>query len=149
MADVAVPVKAAKRGLKKSMKIIILLLKVIIPVSCLVVTLEYFKILEPVAGFFAPVMSLLGLPGEAALVLAFGFFINVFAAIGAMATISLTTWEITTLAVMIGISHELFIESAICSHTGLRIPVSIVLRISVALMAGIFLNILFNFVLGV
>ncbi len=146
VSNLAAPVKA---GLFKSVKIIILLLKIIIPVSCVVVTMKYFNILEPVAMFFSPLMSLVGLPGEAAVVLAFGFFSSVFAAIGAMATIPLTSMEITILAVMIGISHELFVESAICSHTGLKIPVAIALRIGTAMAAGMALNVIFKVIGGV
>lgn len=146
MSSLVVPVKA---GLLKSGRIILLLLKIMIPISCVVVTMKYFNILEPVAMFFAPVMSLVGLPGEAALALVFGFFIGVYAAIGVIATLSLTSMEITTLAIMIGICHELFIESAICSHTGLKMPVSIALRMAAALLAGLFLNLAFTLVMGV
>lgn len=143
MSNLAVPVKA---GLLKSTRIILLLMKIIIPVSCVVVTMKYLNILEPLAMFFAPLMSLVGLPGEAALALAFGFFISVYAAIGVITTLTLTSAEITTLAVMIGISHELFIETAISSHTGLRMPAAIALRVSAALLAGLFLNLVFTLV---
>jgi hypothetical protein len=146
MSSLVIPVKA---GLHKSSRVILMLTKIIVPVSCIVVAMKYFNILEPLALFFAPAMALLGLPGEAALVLVFGFFSSVYAAIGVMTTLSLTPAEITTLAIMIGISHELFIESAIASHTGLKMPAAMALRISASIVAGITLNVIFNVVLGV
>ena len=145
MSNLVFPIRA---GILKSSRIILLLVKIIVPVSCVVFTMKYFNILEPVAMFFAPLMSLLGLPGEAALALAFGFFISVYAAIGVITTLTLTAAEITILAVMIGISHELFLETAISSHTGLRMPAAIALRMGTALIAGLFLNLVFT-LLGV
>ncbi len=146
MSSLVVPVKA---GLHKSSRVILMLTKIVVPVSCVVVSMKYFNILEPLAAFFAPAMSLLGLPGEAALVLVFGFFSSVYAALGVMTTLSLTSAEITTLAVMIGISHELFMESAISSHTGLRMPMAMALRLTASILAGLTLNVIFNVVLGV
>ncbi len=146
MEELAMPLK---KGLKKSGEILLLLIKVVIPVMCFVVVLDFYGVLEPLALFFSPLMSLVGLPGEAAIALTFGFFINTFAAVGVITAMSLNATEITILAVMLGISHELFIESAISSYTGLKIPVSFLLRISAAFFSGIFLNVLLNVILGV
>ncbi|NLC50706.1 MAG: nucleoside recognition protein [Firmicutes bacterium] len=141
--ELAQPVKI---GLQKSVQILWLLVKIITPVSCVIVVMDYFNIMEAIASFSAPVMALTGLPGEAAIALALGFFLNIYAAIGAINALPLGTQEITILAVILGISHELPIETAICRHTGLRAPISFFLRLAAALTAGIFLNhIIFKF----
>lgn len=145
MSALAEPVK---RGLIKSIQLLWLLIKIIVPVSCLVAVLDYFGIIELIAGFFSPAMALFGLPGEATIALILSFFVNFYAALGVITTMSLSSQQITVLAVMIGICHELPVETFVCSYTGLRIPVSAALRIFTALGAGIFLNLIYNLVLG-
>jgi hypothetical protein len=136
------------KGLQKSIKLIWLLIKIIIPVSCLVALLDYFGIVALVAGYFTPLMRLFGLPGEATISLLLGVLINIYAAMGSIPALTLTPRQITILAVMIGICHELPVETVICSYTGLRIPVSIILRLSTAVFAGILLNLFYVMILG-
>lgn len=142
MTALAVPVK---KGFIKSGQLLWLLVKIIVPVSCLVAILDYYGIIESFAIFFAPAMSLFGLPGETTIALLLSFFVNFYAAIGVITTMSLDAQQITVLAVMIGICHELPVETAICSYTGLRVPVSAALRIITALCAGLLLNTVYNF----
>lgn len=142
MTALAVPIK---KGFIKSGQLLWLLVKIIVPVSCLVAILDYYGIIESFAIFFAPAMSLFGLPGETTIALLLSFFVNFYAAIGVITTMSLDARQITVLAVMIGICHELPVETAICSYTGLRVPVSAALRIITALCAGLLLNTVYNF----
>lgn len=142
MKALAVPIK---KGFIKSGQLLWLLVKIIVPVSCLVAILDYYGIIESFAIFFAPAMSLFGLPGETTIALLLSFFVNFYAAIGVITTMSLDAQQITVLAVMIGICHELPVETAICSYTGLRVPVSAALRIITALCAGLLLNTVYNF----
>jgi hypothetical protein len=136
------------KGLKKSGKLLLLLIKIIIPVSCLVAILDFYGVIAIVAGFFTPAMALFGLPGEATIVLLLGIFVNLFAALGVLTTMTLNPQQITVLAVMIGICHELPVETVICSYTGLKIPTSSVLRLLTALGAGLILNIVYSLTSG-
>jgi len=137
MPTIAEPVK---KGLHKSLKLLWLLVKIIVPVSCLVALLEHFGFIESIAGFFTPAMALFGLPGEATIALLFSYFVNFYAALGVITTINLTAQQITVLAVMIGICHELPVETVVCSYTGLKIPTAAALRITASLGAGLALN---------
>ncbi len=137
-----------KKGLKKSLQLLWMLTKIILPVSCLVAVLDYYGIINSIAGIFAPFMSLFGLPGEATIALLLSFFVSFYAALGVITTITLDAQQITVLAVMIGICHELPVETVVCSYTGLRIPVSAALRLFTALAAGLLLNAIYNLVLG-
>lgn len=141
MTPLAEPVK---KGLIKSMHLLWLLVRIIIPVSCVVAVLDYYGFVESIAGFFAPAMTLFGLPGESTIALLLSFFVNFYAALGVITTMSLSPQQITVLAVMIGICHELPVETVVCSYTGLRIPVSAALRILTALSAGLLLNAIYN-----
>ncbi len=140
--------EAIKKGLAKSMQLLMLLLKIIVPVSCLVALLNHYGIMESIAGFFSPAMAVFGLPGESTIVLLLSFFVNFYAALGVITTMSLSPQQITVLAVMIGICHELPIETAVSSYTGLRIPAAAVLRISTALVAGLLVNLIYTLVAG-
>lgn len=133
-----------KKGLIRSAKTLWLLTKIIIPISCLIVIMDFFKLIDAIAYFFAPLMYLVGLPGEAAIALALGFLVNFYAAIGAITVMQLGTAEITVLAVMLGISHDLPVETAVCRHTGLKVHVSVALRITAAMLAGVMLNLIFH-----
>ncbi|MCJ7806038.1 MAG: nucleoside recognition protein [Clostridia bacterium] len=136
------------KGLKKSLHLIWMLTKIILPVSCLVAVLDYYGIINSIAGFFTPSMALFGLPGEATIALLLSFFVSFYAALGVITTIALDAQQITVLAVMIGICHELPVETVVCSYTGLRIPVSAALRLVTALAAGLLLNTIYNLALG-
>jgi spore maturation protein SpmB len=137
-----------KKGFKKSLQLLWMLTKIILPVSCLVAVLDYYGIINSIAGIFAPFMSLFGLPGEATIALLLSFFVSFYAALGVITTLTLDAQQITVLAVMIGICHELPVETVVCSYTGLRIPVSAALRLFTALAAGLLLNAIYNLVLG-
>lgn len=141
MKNLVLPVK---NGLLKSVRLLWLLVKIIIPVSCLVAVLDYYGIVQSVDSFFSPAMAFFGLPGEASIALLLSFFVSFYAALGVITTITLTAQQITILAVMIGICHELPVESAICSYTGLRVPVSALLRIITAMFAGLALNMIYS-----
>ncbi len=141
MSNLITPIK---NGFIKSLNLILLLVKIIIPVSCLVALLNHFGIMEMIAGFFTPAMALFGLPGEATVALLLSFFVNFYAALGAITAMSLDAQQMTVLAVMIGICHELPIETAVSSYTGLRIPAAATLRIFTALLAGLLLNLIYT-----
>lgn len=140
----SVLVEPVKKGLLKSFHLTWLLLKIIVPVSCLVALLKHYGVMESIAGFFSPAMALFGLPGEATIPLLLSFFVNFYAALGALTALTLSSQQITIIAVMIGICHELPIETAVSSYTGLRIPAAAALRISTALAAGLLLNLIYN-----
>lgn len=141
MTSLAEPIKKA---LKKSIQILLMLTKIIVPVSCLVALLDHLGLIETIAHYFTPAMSFFGLPGEASVALLLGFTVNIYAAFGVLASLNMSAHQFTILAVMIGICHELPVESMICSYTGLRVPASIALRFLTALLAGFLLNLVYS-----
>lgn len=141
MSNLLTPIKS---GFQKSLRVLWFLTKIIIPVTCLLHLLEYYDLLEPTAAFCAPFTSWLGLPGEAVLPLMLGFWTNFYASLGVVANMSLSTRPMTVFALILGICHELPIESAICSSTGLKIHQSVLLRLVTAFLAGFLLNALYT-----
>ncbi|NLA27627.1 MAG: nucleoside recognition protein [Firmicutes bacterium] len=145
MSNLLIPIKS---GFKKSLQVLWLLVKIIIPTTCLVHFLEHFGLLKLAATYFTPLTSWIGLPGETVLPLMLGFWTNFYAALGSINNLELSSQQITVLALMLGICHELPIESAICRSTGLKIYQSILLRLTTSFLAGFLLNALYRTIGG-
>lgn len=132
-----------KNGLRSGLDTMWELAKAIIPLTILVNVLRQTGWLESLAGFVSPVMGWLGLPGEGALVLVAGYFINVYSAIATILTLELTVKQITILAVMVSICHSLFLETAITKKTGVRALPLALLRLALSFLAGLGVNALY------
>ena len=125
-----------KRGFKNGINTLIELSKILIPVYIGVKILSITGLLNILAKFFEPVMSLLGLPGEASLVLILGYFLGNYAGLGALAAIDLTPVQITTVAIMLSIAHNLITESALVKKLGVSVGASIAVRVSFSILMG-------------
>ena len=134
----------AKVGLLKSAKTLWLIAIIVIPITCLIGLLEAYSILDVIVTLFAPVLKVIGLPGESALVLTLGYFVSYYASLGAIAALSLPGRDITVLGVMISICHDLFIESAICKLIGWNFIRSLLFRLAVSAAAGFVLYQLYH-----
>ena len=132
-----------KLGFINALKVILMLSKIVIPLVIIITFLQHTPLWEGMANVFRPVLGLLNLPGETALPLTLGFFVNFYASVGTISAMDLSPREVTTMGLMIAISHELFVESAVCRFTGLRIVTSMGIRLAAAILCAILLNILF------
>lgn len=126
----------------QGMKTALWLLKLTIPVSFGVFLLNFFGILNVIAGWLTPLFKLIGLSGQASVVLITSIFTNIYSVIAVMATLDIGYREGTILAVMCLISHALIVETAIQKKTGSK-PVRMVLtRLSASFIAAWMLNLL-------
>lgn len=125
-----------KRGFKNGIDTLIDLSKILIPVYIGVKLLSVSGLLNILAEIFKPVMSILGLPGESSLVIILGYFLGTHAGLGAIAAIDLNSVQITTLAIMISISHSLISESAVVKKLGVSAAASIAVRVSSSILMG-------------
>lgn len=133
----------AWQGTKKALHTILLLAKIVIPVTFIIVALDKTGWLTSIAVFFSPFLKLLGLPGEAAMPLILGFFVNIYAAIGAIAVLPLTAREITVISLMILTCHALLMEAAVLRFTGLSPLKSTIIRAGTAFLFGYLLNLIY------
>lgn len=129
-----------RRGLRKGWSTTCALTRVVIPVYIAVTFLKYTPVLNWIKEACAPVMHLFGLSGEAALPLVLGNILNLYAALGAIASLSLSSREITILALMLLISHNLPVESAVSGRTGVNALAITGLRLGMSFLLGIILN---------
>lgn len=121
-------------------KTILWLLKIMIPVSFAVMLLNYFGILFYISQLTSPFMQYLGLRGESALVLLSGALLNIYSAVAVIESIDLTVREITILAIMSLIAHNLIVETIVQKKTGSTGWWIVTLRIVAAFVAGLILN---------
>jgi spore maturation protein SpmB len=125
-----------KRGAANGLKTSVMLLKIIIPVYAGVTILGHTPVIGWISKLFAPVMSFTGLPGEAAIAFVTGAFVSNYAAIGIIIALHLSPWQITTIAVMLNFSHELFVETAVIKKTGINIWPIVAVRLGSAFLVG-------------
>lgn len=113
------------------------LLLILVPTFVLVTLLKHTSAFPWMTTKLAPAMSVFGLPGSAALPIILGIFVSLYAALAAMVGIGLTPAEITTLALMLGLCHNLIVEGAILFRLRTNPLVWTVVRVVMAVLAGL------------
>ena len=114
-----------------------LLAKIMLPVYFIVTFLKFTPVLPAIADFFAPYMKIFGLPGGAALAIVLGNTVNLYAAIAVIASLKMSTEQVTILAIMLAISHSLPMEVTITQKMGTRYITILFLRLLVSAAVGI------------
>ncbi|HZX47069.1 MAG TPA: nucleoside recognition domain-containing protein [Clostridia bacterium] len=127
------------RGGNKAVKIVVSLLKFIIPSIFIMKVLEHSGLLYKVAEFFAPVMAFMGLPGESALVFLFGQ-VTIYSGIATMAVLDFTAKQVTIMSTVLCIFHVVMLESAVISKSGANALLNAAFRFIAALFTGLVLN---------
>jgi hypothetical protein len=118
------------------------LLRIIVPVSFAVLLLKTTGLLDVAARLCEPAFSLLGLPGEAALVFLTSCLLGTYSSIAVMGMLDLTTRTVTILALMSVISHNLLVEAAVQRRTGSRLSPFIILRLCASFAGALALGLL-------
>lgn len=132
------------RGLQQGLSVTWMLSKIMFPVTIIVTILQYTPILPWFNKLIAPVMKLIGLPGEAAMPLVLGNFLNLYAAIGAIVSFDFTVKEVFIMAIMLSFSHNLIVESAVATRVGVSWWIIITVRVGLALVSAFLINIFWN-----
>ncbi|SHE85640.1 nucleoside recognition domain-containing protein [Desulforamulus putei] len=137
-----VSVNTLKRGLHKGIATTWLLTKVVVPIYVAITFLSFTPVLNKIAEDCAPFMKYVGLPGEASLAIVLGNVVNLYAALGVMASLHLNPRETTIIAMMLLLSHTIFVESAVAGKCGINPWIVGISRFIFAVIAGVLLNIL-------
>ena len=111
-----------------------------VPTSLAVALLGWSGILQVIAGFLSPLMRLIGLPGQAALVFISGALLNNYSAIAVMGSLALSLRDATILALMSLIAHNLIIETAVMKSAGSSAIKMLLLRVGTAIVGAFLLN---------
>lgn len=131
---------AVVRSWKPALKTALWMLKIMLPITLGVSILNYLGVVAWLSGVMSPMFSLLGLPGEAGLVLISSFVSNIYSAVAVMASLSMDFRSVTILSVMCLIAHNMVIESLIQRKAGAPIKYIVPLRIVMAFVAAMAMN---------
>ena len=116
------------------------LLKLMIPISLSVALLQHWGVLAWIAGYLNPLFSMMGLPGESAVLFISGAAAGTYAGVAAMMSVHLTLRQATIVGVMILICHALPMECTVNHKTGSNFWRMGLIRILMAFVAAMFLN---------
>ena len=135
-------------ALKKSAKTSIWLLKLILPISLAFRLLDYSGLLVYVADFLNPIFIHLGLPGSTAIIFITSIFLPLYAPLAIITSMTLTLRELTILALMCQVAHNLPVESAIQAKTGTSFWAMFSVRIFMSILIGFVLNLILPLQMG-
>lgn len=133
-------IKGLKAGFDTSWK----LSKFIFPITFLITILQFTPVLPWLIDMIAPLMSILGLPGEAAIPLVLGTTLNLYSGIAGILSLELTVKEVFTLAVMLSFAHSMFIETAVALRVGVKLWVVLTVRFGLAIISAVVIRFLWN-----
>lgn len=136
--------EALARGARKGMQTTVILAKAIVPAYVVVFFLARTPLLDWIAAAAEPLLRWIGLPGEAALPLILGLFVNLYAAIGATASLALTAKEVTILALFLSMAHSLIVETAVTSRIGVPARVALAIRLGLAVLLSLVVNVVWR-----
>ncbi len=147
MASTTVPVRAqtsfgqatavgAWRGVHAFLKLML----IVAPVYTVVTILKYTPAIRVFAEYMSPRMEHFGLPGEAALALILGNVINLYAGLGAVTALKITTDQLTVLSLMLLLSHSQILETAVFFQIRAKWWLLWFIRLVLALVAGVGLS---------
>lgn len=134
--------------LRNALKTALWIIRIIIPVSFIVTLLDFYGVIEWISTYTAPLFQLIGLQGNAAIVYFSSLFLPLYAPIAIIATLPLTLREITILALMCLITHNLPIECAVQRRSGTPFWQTLVIRLTFSILGGILLNLILPDTLG-
>jgi putative effector of murein hydrolase len=87
-------------------------------------------------------MSFVGLPGEASTVLVLGLFVNIYAALGAIISLSLTAKQITIIAIFLSFAHTLPVEVEITKKVGAPRKLILTVRLVSGILGAFITNLI-------
>jgi hypothetical protein len=128
------------KSVKQSFKTSWMLIKIYIPISLGTIFLKQLGFIDFITPIFAPIMKLMGLPGEAAITLVAGSTNTIYAALATITAFDLTFRQVTILGIVVGLAHNLFVETAILSKLKMANFKIAFFRISIAILTGILMN---------
>lgn len=135
-------------SLKKSAQTSIWLLKLILPISLAFRLLDYIGLLAYVADFLNPAFTHLGLPGSTAIIFISSIFLPLYAPLAIITSMTITLRELTILALMCQVAHNLPVESAIQAKTGTSFGAMFSVRIVASIIIGFVLNLILPLEMG-
>jgi hypothetical protein len=128
------------RGLWSGLETSWLLAKTIIPVAAVVIVLKHTPVIEATARWLSPLLGRLGLSVEGSVALAMGIVLNLYCAVGALASMRPGESEVFIIAAMLSFCHGLPMELAVVRKVGVSMIAVLAARLGLAVSVGAFLH---------
>lgn len=135
-ADCRSPGRTIADGAWHGVRAFLKLMTIVAPVYTGVTILRYTPVLRAFAEFTAPFMKYFRLPGEAAMALILGNFINLYAGLGAVTALRLSGPQLTVLSLMLLLSHSQILETAVFFQIRAKWWLLWFIRLVVSALAG-------------
>lgn len=132
--------KVVREATPRALKTLWWIFKITATVSFAMFLLRYSGILYWIGTAVAPVFSIFGLPGSAAVAYVSGYFINVYSSVAVITSLELTARQITIIGTMQLAAHSMVVESAVQHKTGTSMVYVYILRTLASLALGVLLN---------
>ncbi|MCX7757394.1 MAG: nucleoside recognition protein [candidate division WOR-3 bacterium] len=121
----------------RTVRTFVSLMKIVLPVYTIIYILSLTPLLRIFGDFVAPAMKYFHLPGESALAFILGNFINIYAGLAVIPQLGLNSKQITTLAIMLLISHSQVLETSILFRLKTKYLLILLLRLVMAIIMGL------------
>ncbi|MCM0756404.1 hypothetical protein M7784_14300 [Desulfovibrio aminophilus] len=148
MSRAAAFATALRDVLRNGVRLSLDLFKIMIPIIVTVKILKELGLITYLAWPLKPVMALVGLPAEMGLVWATAMFNNIYSGIIVLASLAadvpLTQAQVTILACIMLVAHNLPIELTIARKSGPRLPFQFLSRVLGALVFGMLLRLAYT-----
>ena len=143
------PLAAMTPIVRESMRIYWTLLRISVPLLIIIRLLdEHFNFIAHVGDWLSPLMSWVGLPGQAGIVWATAIFLQLYAAMLVLASLwtqlDLTAAQATILATMMLTAHALPVELRIVQKAGVKLRAMLAVRLGGALAIGMLLSAVYD-----
>lgn len=129
-----------KTTLKRSWYMFVAIAKIMLPVMLLVKIAQDLGFVDWLGLFLAPVMSVMNLPPEAAIVWVTTVITSIYGGLASLATLSstldITVGQISALGAMMLFAHSVPVEQSVVKRAGASFSITLVLRLTTAIVYG-------------
>jgi hypothetical protein len=136
VSPVPAPRDRLRRGLRRGGHACFVLFRITVPTFIVMDLLRRLGAVDAIGRACSPVMSAFRLPGEAAIPVLLGCFINVYTATASLGSLGLSGGQITTLGLMLGMAHSLAVETTVLKSAGIRALPLLAYRLTMAILVG-------------
>lgn len=137
-----------KQLVVKATDLSVTLFKIMVPIIIAIKILEELGFIVILSNALEPIMELVGLPGAMGLVWATAMMTNLYGGMVVFATLivdtPMTLAQVTVVSCMMLMAHSLPIELRVAQKVGVRIGFSLMLRLSMAVLFALLMNIIYS-----
>ncbi len=141
-------INSIKQLFKEAIQSSLIIFKIMIPVSIVVKILKETGMIEVIGKLFAPLMILVGLPGDMGIVWFSGMATNLYGGILAFFSLSsrteLSVAQITTLTTMMLLAHSFPVELQVAGKSGVKKRTIFLVRFFGGLIIGTMLSLIYK-----